>query len=43
MTHLNDKFTAYAPLVNSFAQIASSSNNPELLSQITGLINTLKE
>merc|ERR1711881_527818 len=42
MTHLNDKFTAYAPLINSFAQIASSSNNPQLLAQITSLLNTLK-
>merc|ERR1712110_508386 len=42
MTHLNDKFTAYAPLINSFAQIASSSNNPQLLAQITSLITTLK-
>merc|ERR1719446_734760 len=31
MTHLNDKFTAYQPLVQSFSQIASSSSNPELL------------
>merc|ERR550537_1858532 len=42
MTHLNDKFTAYAPLINSFAQIASSSNNPQLLAQITSLLTTLK-
>merc|ERR1712139_198825 len=42
MTHLNDKFTAYAPLINSFAQIDSSSNNPQLLAQITQLLTTLK-
>ena len=42
MTHLNDKFTAYAPLINSFAQIASSSSNPQLLAQITSLLTTLK-
>ena len=42
MTHLNDKFTAYAPLINSFAQIASSSGNQQLLDQITKLLNTLK-
>merc|ERR1712151_1457750 len=42
MTHLNNKFTAYAPLINSFAQIASSSNNPQLLAQITSLLTTLK-
>jgi len=42
MTHLNDKFTAYQPLIQSFSQIASSSTNPELLAQITKLISTLK-
>jgi len=41
MTHLNEKYAAYAPLISSLSQIASNAP-PGVVTQIIGLIKALK-